>query len=135
MFTVTCLEKDGRQVAGIFLLGLNNSYAYCRLHYASPTFMCYCLPEIYLHLISLWVALLISFGKFGKILQSGFLGWVGRVILLNITIFAVFRILEECYFINMRISLTRWEWMGSGFFFTRKMFEIFFFFLSQNYKF
>ena len=83
--------------------------------------MYYCLLEIYLHFISLWVALLISFGKFGKILQSGVLGRVGRVT-LNTTIFALFRILEECYFINMRVCLHRWEWMGAGFFFTRKMF-------------
>ena len=42
------------------------------------------------------------------------------ITLLNITIFALFRILEECYFINMRIFLHHWECMGAGFFFTRK---------------
>ena len=67
---------------------------------------------------------------FWKILQSGVLGRVGRITLLNITIFALFRILEECYFINMRISLHRWEWMGLGFFFTRKMFETSYFCLK-----
>ena len=40
VFTVTCLEKD-RSAGRIFFLGLNNSYAYCNPHYASPTFMCY----------------------------------------------------------------------------------------------
>ena len=50
VFTVTYLENDA--AAGgfffffFFFLGLNNSYAYCRPHYASPTFMCYCLLEI-----------------------------------------------------------------------------------------
>ena len=71
---------------GFFFLDLNNSYAYCSPHYAPTTFMCYCLLEIYLHFISLCVASLKSFGKFGKILQSGVLGRVGRVTLLNITI-------------------------------------------------
>ena len=47
--------------------------------------MCYCLLEIYLHYIGLWVAVLISFGKFWKILQSVVLGSVGRVT-LNTTI-------------------------------------------------
>ena len=93
--------------------------------------MCYCLLEIYLHFISLWVALLISFGKYGKILQSGGLGRVGRVTLLNITIFALFRILEEFYFINMRISLHRWEWMDAGFFFIRKCLRPLIFFVSK----
>ena len=79
----------------VCFLGLNNSYAYCNPHYPSPTFMCYCLLEIYLHFIRLWVTLLISFGKFGKILQLGVLERVGRITLLNITIFALFRILEE----------------------------------------
>ena len=60
VFSVICLEKDG-SAGRIFFLGLNNSYAYCNPHYASPTFMCYYLLEIYLHFISLWVTLLISF--------------------------------------------------------------------------
>ena len=98
-----------RQV-GFFFSWLENSYAYCSPHYASPTFMCYCL---------FCGLLLISFGKFGKILQSGVLGSVGQVTLLNITVFAFCRIPEEYYFNNMRISLHRWEWMGAGFFFTR----------------
>ena len=37
-----------------------------------------------------------------------------------------------CYFINMRICLHRWGWMGAGFFFIRKMFETsFLFFVSK----
>ena len=47
VFTVTFLEKDG-SAGRIFFLGLTISYAYCnRSHYASPTFMCYCLLEIF----------------------------------------------------------------------------------------
>ena len=62
-----------------FFLGLNNSYAYCSPHYASPKFMCYCLLLDIFAFYQFMVALLISFGKFGKILQSGVLGRVGRV--------------------------------------------------------
>ena len=78
VFTVTCLEKDG-SAGGIFFLGLNNSYAYCNPHYALPTFMFCCY----------------FFNIFWKIREN--LGRVGRITLLNITIFALFRILEECY--------------------------------------
>ena len=57
-------------------------------------------------------------------------GWSGYTITITYIyiFFALFRILEECYFINMRISLHRWEWMGAGFLFTRKMFEVSYFF-------
>ena len=50
--------------------------------------------------------------------------------------FALFRILAECYFIDMRFCFHRpnWEWMGAGFFFTRKMFKTSYF-LDSNCKF
>ena len=45
--------------------------------------------------------------------------------------FALFRILEECYFINMRICLHRWEWMDAGFFSQEKCLRLLFLCVSK----